>query len=178
MVTMGAPLVAATEAMLPLIPSEVRADAHYSALGRTLAAVSARPEGAPVWTQSAGRALDWRHDFETEVRLTGAQVRRNDATQERVLLLAWEALQPVQDWSVSVRLTRQGEEIAQVDRTNPVMGAYPTSLWTTGEVIGDAYAFPETTAAQADGATVILYRQRPDGAFENLDVVSFPLPQP
>ena len=63
-----------------------------------------------------------------------------------------------------------------MDRVHPVMGAYPTSRWAPGEIVGDAYAFPAEVAAGADGVQVILYRQLGDGTFENLDVADFALP--
>ncbi len=172
----GTPLLAATEAALPLVPVEVDPEAHFSALGRTLAGVSALPNTRLLWDSGAGRALAWEHDFGAELRLSGARRVQNPATGEMVLLLAWEAMHPAQDWAVSVRLTQGDAEIAQVDSLHPVMGAYPTLRWTPGEVVGDAYAFPAEVAAGADGARVILYRQLGDGTFENLDVADFKLP--
>ena len=44
----GSPLLAATEAALPLVPAEVDPEARFSALGRTLAGVSASPNDAPA----------------------------------------------------------------------------------------------------------------------------------
>ncbi len=171
----GSPLLAATEAALPLVPAEVSSEARFSALGRTSAGVSAAPQTRPLWDLQVGQALDWTHDFGAELGLSGARRAQNAATGETVLLLEWEALHPTQDWSVSVRLTQGGAEIAQVDSLAPVMGAYPTSRWTPGEIVGDAYAFPAEAAAGADGARVILYRQSGDGTFENLDVADFAL---
>ena len=170
------PLLAATEAALPLVPVEIDPEARFSALGRTLAGVSVSPNTRPLWNSEAGQALAWEHDFGAELRLNGARRVQNPATGEVVLLLAWEALQPTQDWAVSVRLKQGGAEIAQVDNLHPVMGAYPMRRWTPGEIVGDAYAFPAEVAAGADGAQVILYRQRGNGTFENLDAADFKLP--
>jgi hypothetical protein len=92
------------------------------------------------------------------------------------VLLAWQALTPpTQDWSVSVRLTQGGREIAQLDRTHPVFGAYPTTRWAPGEVVADAYPFTLPPGSAPDGMTVILYRRGADGGFVNLDVARLPL---
>ncbi len=164
----GRPL-AATVAALPLVAAEVSPAARYSALGRTLVAVSVAPNRAlPAWAsgaQAVGR------DFGSELRLVAARLTRDRATGERVALLAWQALQtPTHDWSVSVRLTQGGQEIAQMDHRNPVSGAYPTSRWTPQEAVTDAYTFALPPQAQPDGMTIILYRQMSDGGFLNLDV--------
>ncbi|MEJ5200352.1 MAG: hypothetical protein WHX53_15640, partial [Anaerolineae bacterium] len=91
-------------------------------------------------------------------------------------LLAWEAVaKPTEDWSVSVRLMHDGREIAQVDHRHPVFGAYPTSHWSAGEIVADAYPFSIGADVEPDGLTVILYRQMPDGGFANLDTAHFPL---
>ncbi len=178
----GGPL-AVTEAALPLVPAEISPASHYSALGRTLVAVSAAPAaGWPMGARSGDRPQQsadlrpWTHDFGPALRLAGGRVARNAATQETVVLLTWEArAKPAEDWSVSVRLTQGGQEIAQLDRQHPVAGAYPTSAWAPGEVIGDAYPFILPPGAAADGVTVILYRRAADGGFVNLDVARFPI---
>jgi hypothetical protein len=162
------PLLAVTQAALPLVPAEISPGAHYTALGRTLVGVTNAPNARPLWDPTAGQELAWRHDYGTELRLNGGRVVRNEATGETVLLLGWEALQPTKDWSVSVRLLEGEDEIAQVDSEHPVMGAYPTSRWAPGEVVGDAYVFPAELAARADAAKIILYRQGSGGSFENL----------
>jgi hypothetical protein len=62
-----------------------------------------------------------------------------------------------------------------VDRQHPVAGAYPTSRWQPGEVVGDAYSFALPAGAAPDGVTVIVYRRMPDGTFTNLDIARLPL---
>ena len=163
--------VAVTRAALPLVPQEVSPDAHYSALGQTLAQIQARPND----TMPAGLEA-WTHDFGSELRLVGGQIEREDTGGEAVVRLAWKALaRPTRDWSVSVRLTQSGQEIAQADSANPVFGAYPTSRWTSGEVIADVYTIGLPPGAKPDGLTVILYRQTPEGGFANLDRAHFEL---
>jgi hypothetical protein len=85
---------------------------------------------------------------------------------------------PEQDWSASVRMRKNGQDIAQHDAVNPANGAYPTSQWSAGEVVGDAYGFALPPGVTPDKLTVILYRQAEDGSFANLDVAAFPLPAP
>ena len=72
-------------------------------------------------------------------------------------------------------MTQGGAEIAQIDQVHPVHGAYPTSRWSPGEMVADAYPFKLPPGAQPDGVTVILYRKLADGGFVNLDVARFPL---
>lgn len=164
--------LAVTRAALPLVPSEVSPDAHYSALGRTLAQVRAAP-GAAI---PEGLA-DWSHDFGQEIRLIGGVIEPVTAGGATTVRLAWEAKQqPQHDWSVSVRLTQGGQEIGQVDHAHPVFGAYPTSRWSPQEVVEDVYAFTVPPGAAPDGLTVILYGRTPAGGFANLDVARFALP--
>ncbi len=109
--------------------------------------------------------------------MLGGAAGRNPATDELVVRLAWQTQgKPREDWAVSVRLTQQGREIAQVDAAHPVFGAHPTSRWLPGEVVLDAYPFKLPDGAAPDGVKVILYRQTSEGGFANLDVATFPLP--
>jgi hypothetical protein len=168
----GSAPVLVTQAALPLIAQEVRPDAHYSALGRTLIRVTA----APGRVRPAG-LQPWTHDFDATLRLAGGQVDRNAATGEIVARLAWEARgKPVEDWAVSVRFMQGGREIGQVDHTHPVFGAYPTSRWSAGEMVADAYPITLPPDARPDGLTIILYRRTPDGGFVNLGVANVTLP--
>jgi hypothetical protein len=166
----GAPL-AVTQAILPLAPQEVSPDARYDALGGTLIALKREPDRA-----IPGGLQPWTHDFGPALRLLGGKAERNPVTGEMVVRLAWQAIEkPIQDWSVSVRLTQDGREIAQADEEHPVFGAYPTSRWAPGEVVSDAYPLTLPPDARPDGVTVLLYRKTPEGRFANLDAASFPL---
>jgi hypothetical protein len=168
--TQGVPL-AVTRAVLPLAPQEIGPEARYGALGQTLIALYREP----ARTVLSG-LQPWTHDFGPALQLLGGRTERNPATGEMVVRLAWEAKEkPDQDWSVSVRLTQDGREIAQVDQQHPVFGAYPTSRWSPGEVVSDAYPVTLPPGAKADGVTVILYRKATEGGFVNLEAASFPL---
>jgi len=90
------------------------------------------------------------------------------------LTLYWRALEaPGHDYSVSLRLLDgAGQELLRVDSQHPVLGTYPTSLWTAGEVVGDYYELqlPADLAAGSYRWGVILYRTLPGGGWENLEV--------
>ena len=161
--------LAATRAALPIVPAEVSPAARYSALGPTLALISP----APAVDRAPGLAA-WTHDFGGQLRLLGGRLSENAATGQRVVMLDWLALRtPERDWSVSVRLGQDGRDLAQQDHAAPVWGAYPTSRWLPGEVVGDAYAFDLPPGAQPDRVTVILYRPDGNGGFVNLDAATF-----
>jgi len=179
-------LLAVTRDALPLVPAEISPDAHYTALGQTLVALNAAAQHTlPNWGQAT---LPWKHDFSTELRLIAGRVERRGAgpagqklsgeeEAQLLVMLAWQApRRPSQDWSVSVRLRRANQEIAQRDLAHPVHGAYPTTRWSPGEVVADAYAFTLPAGVWPDGVTVIVYRRTSDGEFVNLDTATFALP--
>jgi hypothetical protein len=179
----GAPPLVVTQAALPLVPAEVSPAAHYSALGRTLITLSAAPLTALPATDSAsagGASAAWRpwtHDFGDGVRLAGGYISTDTATGETVVRLVWLAnARPAADWSVSVRLSHSGQQLAQFDRAHPVAGAYPTTRWSPGERVADAYSLRLPPGAAADALTVILYRRDGKGGFINLGVANFPVP--
>jgi hypothetical protein len=90
------------------------------------------------------------------------------------LTLYWRAIEaPPHDYSVSLRLFDEaGEEVFRVDSQHPVLGTYATSLWSTGEVVGDYYEIqlPTDLPPGTYRWGVILYRPLPEGGWENLKV--------
>ncbi len=162
-----------TSAALPLLPAEIAANAHFNALGPTVIAVRSAPSTdlPPDWLP-----MPAPHDFGDGIRLLATQVTRQFATDQWVIRLAWQtAARPERDWSVSVRLPQGGAELGQTDARHPVASAYPTTRWTPGEVVTDAYSLALPADAAPDGLTVILYRTAEDGSFINLDVARLPL---
>jgi hypothetical protein len=154
----------------------VSPDARYSALGGRLVEVRAAPGRSIPAAGPAWHEQPWQHDFGGLLRLAGGRARRDLLTGETAVLLVWQApARLAEDWSVSVRLMQGGEEVAQVDREHPVAGAYPSSRWSPGEVVGDGYDFALPAGVAPDGVRVIVYRPLPGGGFENLDVVQLPL---
>jgi hypothetical protein len=111
-----------------------------------------------------------------DFRLAGVTYGQADLYPVTVapLTLHWQALQaPSHDYSVSLRLfDESGQEITQVDSQHPVLGTYPTSLWTAGEFVNDYYEIqlPGGLPAGPYRWGVILYRGLPDGGWENLKV--------
>jgi len=96
--------------------------------------------------------------------------------QQFQLSLFWQAKDRMdRDWSVSVRPTQAGEflpsgtDIVQMDVTHPILGLYPMSRWTPGEVVRDDYVIALPADQKYDGVKVIVYRPA-EGGFENLGV--------
>jgi hypothetical protein len=90
------------------------------------------------------------------------------------LTLYWRAIQvPAYDYAVSLRLLdAAGNVCYQADIASPVLGSYPTSRWSAGEVVADYYEIQ--LAPDLPPGTyrwgVILYRTLPEGGWENLQV--------
>jgi hypothetical protein len=97
--------------------------------------------------------------------------------------LYWEAAaQPDRNFSVSVKATDQDaidspdDIVAQSDSSAPVYGWYPTSLWTSGEIVRDDYVIalpPDRSARQLE---ISLYAQDADGNFTTFGRQLIPLP--
>jgi hypothetical protein len=90
------------------------------------------------------------------------------------LTLYWRAIQaPAYDYSVSLRLFDEGgQEVFKVDSQHPVLGTYPTALWSAGEVVADYYEIllaPDLPPGRYQWGA-ILYRTLPEGGWENLKV--------
>jgi hypothetical protein len=90
--------------------------------------------------------------------------------------LIWRVLKvPIHDFSVSLRLfDSAGGVIDRVDSQNPVLGTFPTSLWTEGAYVSDYYEIqlPANLPPGTYRWGVVLYRTLPDGGWENLKVAS------
>jgi hypothetical protein len=107
--------------------------------------------------------------------LEGGRVPRYRPGSVLPLTLHWRALQPLpHDYSVSLRLLNEaGEQLAQVDSQHPVLGTYPTSRWTAGEVVSDYYEIqlgPDIAPGTYRWG-VILYRALSEGGWESLRAV-------
>lgn len=94
------------------------------------------------------------------------------------LTVYWRALAtPQHDYSVSLRLyDAAGAQLASVDSQHPVLGMYPTSAWTPGEVVADYYELQIPRALGPSELTwrVVLYRALPEGGWENLPLDGAP----
>lgn len=91
------------------------------------------------------------------------------------LTIYWRVIQaPAHNYSISLRLFDKAEqEVFKVDSQHPVLGTYPTSIWTAGEVVGDYYEIqlPGDLPPGTYQWGVILYRTLPEGGWENLKIV-------
>ena len=115
--------------------------------------------------------------FDGVIELAGFAYGPTDFRSPQVvpLTLYWRALQtPAHDYSVSLRMVDgAGGDVFKVDSQHPVLGTYPTSRWTPGEVVADYYEIqlPPGLPPGAYQWGVILYRALPEGGWENLSVV-------
>ncbi|MHB0876284.1 MAG: protein O-mannosyl-transferase family [Anaerolineae bacterium] len=88
------------------------------------------------------------------------------------LVIIWRALDDVgADYSLSLRLLDDaGQQVWQYDAQHPVLGMYPTSQWSAGEVVQDYYEI-DVAPGLPPGRyrwAVVLYRQAADGTFQHL----------
>jgi hypothetical protein len=127
----------------------------------------------PPNTMRIGRAL-FTPEGVPAVELTAYSL---DATQYRAgnhgqLLLFWRASADLdKDYSISLQILDESWQLVwSRDIQSPVIGMYPTSRWTEGEVVGDYHEIdiPRTMPPGRYLWTVVVYRQLQDGSFEQL----------
>jgi len=173
----GSQPVYLTRTVAPLAITQLD-EAHLSAVGPTLIAVNQKvrePESKPLITVN--------HDFEVGLRLLGLDARRSMSAEYQTLdvLLYWQADRALTtDYTISVRPACGGQWIYEDGRLvlqdhQPVWGLYPTSRWSPGEVVTDAYQFFLAPKVELDGLTVLVY-QAVEGGFEDVGWVSIALP--
>ncbi|NDJ86859.1 MAG: DUF2723 domain-containing protein [Chloroflexi bacterium] len=122
-------------------------------------------------------------DTQTRIlKLEGYQISQEPpykAGMHLPVLLTWRALTPMtNDYSISVQiLTENWEPVFLKDGTawqrdiqSPVMGLYPTSRWTPGEVVNDYHeiSIPRDIPPGTYRWTVVVYTAQPDGTFTRL----------
>jgi hypothetical protein len=143
---------------------------HPSAQGPLIAL-----QAAPAFAMPA-EALPLEISLGDGFQLAGFVHGESDLQPSTVVpvTLFWRAIQaPAFDYSVSLRLfNATGEEIFRTDSQNPVLGTYPTSFWTEGEIVADYYeiVLPPDLAPGRYRWGVLLYRTLPEGGWENLKV--------
>lgn len=88
----------------------------------------------------------------------------------------WQAqVVPADDYSLSLRLLAgDGSVVWSQDQQHPVLGTYPTHLWSRGQVVADYYEVPLPRELPAGDyhLGLIVYTRTPDGGFVNLRVGS------
>jgi len=149
-------------------------EAHYS---------SAAPGVAMVSRSLLYQDIPVRIGFDL-----GNGVRIRDAVlfwQESALRVTvfWEATRLIpSDYSVAVHLVShdppRGREdvLAQADTLNPVGGWYPTSRWSTGEIVRDDYVLAIPPGSSPVAVRIAMYQIDPGGGFVNTNWLSMPLP--
>jgi len=153
-------------------------DRWHLSCSDSLIALRERPlSDLPPDAGSLGLDLATEQGREAVLRLAGYRYGRATFAPGSVvpLTLYWQAVRaPVHDYSVSLRVFGEGGgQVYQVDSLHPVLGVYPTSRWTEGEVVADYYEI-QLSPALPDGMYewgVVVYRARPDGGWESLRVV-------
>ncbi len=120
------------------------------------------------------------HFIGDSITLFGRQTRFDSAANTFHVTLYWQAGgTPSQAYSVFVHLSDQpaittGEDIlAQSDSATPVYGFYPTTRWTSGEIVREDYAILLPDSRRPILLRVGLYTRTVDGGFENLGEVNF-----
>lgn len=151
---------------------------HPSAAGPLIALHAEPVYGLPGEVVSLGLELGkGGQPGEGVMRLSGSVYGEADYRPSTVLPLTlyWQAMPtPAHDYSVSLRVFGpDGGQVFQVDSQHPVMGTYPTSLWSPGEIVGDYYEIPLSpdTVPGTYRWGVILYRALPEGGWESLQVI-------
>jgi hypothetical protein len=176
--TAGQPPLYVTDAAVPLLWQEISADARLASAGAVLIRARRLPG-----TEIPPEIQPLREVMGDGLALAGyaAQPVAGDAPDHWRVRLVWRAQAAIaHDWSISVRPTWQGElaslpdgGIVQQDLAHPVHGFYPTTRWTSGEVVVDDYVLALPAGPPPDGWQVVVYRQV-NGGFENLAVLSLP----
>ncbi|MBI4759121.1 MAG: hypothetical protein HY783_09030 [Chloroflexi bacterium] len=144
--------------------------ANLTCVGAALRVGGSSANKAPLLHQPADAVLEGR------LRLVGFRLWQQDLRRGGVvpISLYWEALEkPKANYSVSVRLfDPQGRQVAQKDYLHPVLGLYPTSLWSSGEVVGDFYelALPRQGLPGVYRLRIMVYESPGPGQWRNLTV--------
>jgi hypothetical protein len=149
---------------------------------------SAAPDIVEISSAPPTNAVDIPSDVDFDLgnglAIRSATLTLNDAADQLLLMVYWEAAQPVErNYSVAVHLVaydppRGGEDVlAQSDSVHPVRGWYPTSRWEAGEVVRDDYVLNLPSGTSPVAIRVAMYRVDESGAFVNTEWLSLPIPE-
>ncbi len=128
--------------------------------------------------------LDVNFDLGNGLRVRSASLSWGGTPGQLVLVVYWEALQPVgSDYSVAVHLVAQDppqgahDLMDQADTPHPVGGWYPTSLWMTGEIVRDDYVLNVPPGSTPVAVRIAMYQIDANGVFVNTEWLSLPIPE-
>jgi hypothetical protein len=109
-----------------------------------------------------------------DLSIASAEVERRD--EEVLVRVDWVAEQaPSRDYSTAVHLVSRvpaegaDDVLAQADSRHPVEGWYPTSQWTSGQVVQDVYRLRTSSEKEPFAVRLTAYYVDEDGRFVNGD---------
>jgi hypothetical protein len=121
-------------------------------------------------------------DLENGLWIRSAQLEWKD-DETLVLVIFWQAETSTPlDYSIAVHLIAQdpptGPEdiLDQSDRSHPVYGLYPTSLWEEGEVVRTYHLIHVPEGNQPQAVRIAMYRLNAGSEFVNTPWLTLPLP--
>ena len=114
--------------------------------------------------------------WQDQIALVGYRYYQNDFRAGYVLPISLYFRadgRPAADYSISLRLYREdGTQVWSEDRQNPVLGMYPTSRWSPGEIVADYFEvpFPRSVPPGRYRLGIILYTRLEGGGWRNLSL--------
>ena len=160
---------------------------HPQAAGQQLIALWPEPQ-----TQPPSSASPLQINFGDKLQLLGweqvetgrpipPEVARRWQRGNWEIALYWQAVGPLtEDYTISVRPLVEGQLItvageALIQDHPPVWGAYPTQVWTPGEIVRDVYALTLPPEMMPDAIQIVVYQATATG-FENLGSQTITIP--
>jgi hypothetical protein len=134
-------------------------DEAGSEVSRSIAQVKLSPS---VWPDLEGTER-LSHVFDDSLALEGVQLgdRTVSPGESLTLDLYWSSLAPVsEDYTVFIHLLDEAGNLAGQGDGSPVNGRYPTSAWSSGELVLDRHVIPVSNEIPSGHYTLIagLYR--------------------
>jgi len=139
--------------------------------------LQARPVADPRLLEEANQAIVIQQTITPEIQLYSYTL---DITETGLKIgLYWQATEAIdQGYAVYTHLRMYDAEnmcnldsvtalLAQDDSSAPVEGAYPTHLWTAGQIVKDTYFIPFTDAMLDNAALVIGMTSHTNGGRQN-----------
>ncbi len=136
-------------------------------------------------TGADGIPADVAFDLGNGLAIRSAHVAWDQDHDQLHVIIYWEAMRPLaEDYSVAVHLVSHdpprdgGDILAQADSAHPVEGWYPTSRWTAGEIVRDAYRLTRPPGTEPIAVRIGMYQRNESGEFVNTEWLSLSLATP
>ncbi len=152
---------------------------HLSSSGAGTVGISTEPQISERTLPHPERTAVVMGD--TPLVLRDWQVKLLAADRWQVTLFWQATAHPDRDYSVSVKATDRevidspDDILAQADSSAPVHGWYPTTLWSSGEIVRDDYVLEVPPGRPARTVEISLYTQDAAGNFQNFGRHAIPL---